>query len=584
MTRIVLFFFMVIISCGKPKEQDWLTYYEKSNFLETPRYDETIRYIRRLENASPWLRLTYFGTSPEGRKLPLVIVDKSGKFAPLSSKLSNKSVILIQAGIHAGEIDGKDAGLMLIRDMVIYKKYADLLDRVTILFMPIFNVDGHERFGPYNRINQNGPKEMGWRVTSQNLNLNRDYMKADAPEMRDWLKVFSEWIPDFFIDCHVTDGADHRYVVTYNIDETQNVVEPVRTWTTRVCMPFLKQAMLKSGFPLSPYVELVDEKDMTKGIIRGIGTPRYSTGYVALRNRPALLIETHMLKNYKMRVDGTYQTLLHALELVAQESESLHNAVTAGDEETEKLAGKKLPLTFEQDRTYEMIDFQGFNFRTEKSSISNDQSVIWENVPIDYKIRYFNAVRETYACVVPFAFIIPQQWKKVIEILALHGIHMQTLRKEKRLRVDSYYFQNIRWPGRSFEGRDTMGFDLRHVTEEKIFHEGDYLVSMNQPGNRIIMHLLEPKAPDSFVQWGFFNALFEQKEFGESYKLEILAQDMMRADSALKREFEQKVASDTVFAGNAFARLNWFYMRSPYWDPEVNHYPIGKIMNASDLN
>lgn len=264
--------FLFLISCGNidRSEKAWLTYYEKSNFLETPQYDETINYIQRLEKASPWVRLEYFGTTPEGRQLPLVIVDKKSHFTADKVHQENKAILLIQAGIHAGEIDGKDAGLMLIRDMVIHGKYAELLDNVTILFMPIFNLDGHERFGPYNRINQNGPKEMGWRVTSQNLNLNRDYMKADAPEMRSFLKMIKEWDPDFFVDCHVTDGADYRHVVTYHLEKNIHMSAAVREWSAKTYLPYLEEKMKTSGFPLSPYIGLVDENDITKGIDGGV--------------------------------------------------------------------------------------------------------------------------------------------------------------------------------------------------------------------------------------------------------------------------------------------------------------------------
>jgi murein tripeptide amidase MpaA len=272
-------FLLLSTACDRPRQKDWQTFFEKSGGLETPRYDETMRYLQRLDNASPALRVTSFGTSPLGRKNPLVIIDKDEKFSAPKVRKTGKAIVLIQAGIHAGEIDGKDAMLMLLRDMLIDGKYGDVLDRVTILFMPFFNVDGHERVSPYNRINQNGPKEMGWRVSAQNLNLNRDYIKADAPEMRDWLAVFNDWLPDLFIDCHVTDGADYRHVVTYAIDLSQNVAEPVRRWSADVYMPYLRSEMAKAGFPTSPYVFPVDDLDFTKGITAIPAPPRFSTEF-----------------------------------------------------------------------------------------------------------------------------------------------------------------------------------------------------------------------------------------------------------------------------------------------------------------
>lgn len=569
------------LSCGNSdrSEKAWLTYYEKSNFLETPRYEETIKYIQRLEKASPWVRLEYFGTTPEGRQLPLVIVDKKSHFTPDKVHQDKKAILLIQAGIHAGEIDGKDAGLMLIRDMVIHGKYAELLDNVTILFMPIFNLDGHERFGPYNRINQNGPKEMGWRVTSQNLNLNRDYMKADAPEMRDFLKLLNHWDPNFFVDCHVTDGADYRHVVTYHLEKNMHMSAAVREWSAKTYLPYLEEKMKASGFPLSPYIGLVDENDITKGIDGGVARPRFSTGYMALRNRPALLIETHMFKSYKERVDGTYQILLHTMELMARERASLKASLRKSDEESASVTGREIGLLFEFDRTHHTtIDFLGFNFRIEKSKISNQDWVIWENVPIDYKLPYYDSVKVSYAADAPVSYIIPKQWTSVIEILKAHGIRMTVLKKNEEIWVESYTFQNVSWAQKPFEGRITVECDARPIRETRQFNAGDVKVEMNQRLNRVIMNLLEPKAPDSFVQWGFFNSIFEQKEYGEAYKLELLADSLMKADPELKKEFEEKVRTDTAFANSGYWKLNWFYMHSPYWDQNVNKYPIAKVM------
>jgi murein tripeptide amidase MpaA len=137
-----------------------------------------------------------FWCEPAGQGLPLLIIDKDQHFNP---ETTSKTILLLQAGIHPGEPDGNDAGLLLIRDMVIHGKNKELLENITLLFIPIFNVDGYDRFGPYNRINQNGPKEMGWRTNAQNLNLNRDFIKADAPEMQAWLKLFNQWMPHFLL-------------------------------------------------------------------------------------------------------------------------------------------------------------------------------------------------------------------------------------------------------------------------------------------------------------------------------------------------------------------------------------------------
>jgi len=584
MSRHVMHIFVLlfIASCGTPQKEDWQTFFEKSGGMETPRYDETMRYLRRLESSSPFLHITTFGVSPQGRKNPLVIIDKDGKFSAPKVRQTGKAVVMIQAGIHAGEIDGKDAMLMLLRDMLIDGKYADILDHVTILFMPFFNVDGHERSSPYNRINQNGPAEMGWRVTAQNLNLNRDYLKADAPEMRDWLRVFNDWLPDLLIDCHVTDGADYRHVITYAIDLSKNVVEPVRKWSADVYVPYLQSKMTESGFPMSPYVNLVDENDINKGISIAPAPPRYSTEFAAAQNRPGFLIETHMFKDYKTRVSGTYQVLLYSLQLVNREYKSLEEANRQGDELTTSMSGD-YGLTYMSDGTADTIDFLGYNYRTEKSDISGAPMVVWEPVPIDYRLPVYSNAVASESATVPYAYIIPQQWTGVIDVLKAHHVRMDRLGSGKTLDVQTYRFHDTKWAETPFEGRIMVTTKVTPHQEDREFRAGDYVIRMDQRLNRVIMHLLEPKGPDSFVTWGFFNAVFEQKEYGEAYKLEILAKQMLAADSSIKREFENSLKTDGAFAANPYGRLNWFYQRSPYWDETVDLYPIAKVMSANDM-
>ncbi len=249
---------LLLLATSVKAQGDYTTYYEASGYKETPRYDETIEYCKKLAKASRWLMYTTFGKTPQGRDLPLLVADRNRQFSPDRIRRQDKVVLLIQAGIHSGESDGKDAGLMLLRDIAVTSKYPDLLDHVTVLFIPIFNVDGHERFGPFNRINQNGPKEMGWRTTAQNPNLNRDYLKADAPEMQAWIRLFNAWQPDFLVDCHVTDGSDYQYVITYIMDIFGNMVPPLTDWTEDVFLTTVKKAMMEAGYEMFPYVMLLD--------------------------------------------------------------------------------------------------------------------------------------------------------------------------------------------------------------------------------------------------------------------------------------------------------------------------------------
>jgi murein tripeptide amidase MpaA len=563
---------------------EWRTHTEKTNYRETPRYEETIAYSQKLDAESPLMRYRSFGKSGEGRDLPLVIAAAGGAFTPEAARNAGKAVVLIQACIHPGEPDGKDAGLALLRDIAITKTRLRLLDHVVLLFIPIYNTDGHERFGPYNRINQNGPAEMGWRVTSNNLNLNRDYMKADTPETRAWLKLWTDWNPDLFIDCHVTDGADFRYNVTYQYEHHENSPASVRGWM-KSALERVVPLTEAEGNLLAPYPEFRDNRDLSKGIDSFIGTPRFATGYVPLRNRPGLLIETHMLKDYRSRVRGTYDLLRFMLEEVNRDPQSLLRAVRVADEETiiegrAYDASRRYPLRFELTDKTVPFQLKGVESRRELSEVSGEVRVIFGKKPVDITVPLYDDARVTVSVAPPLYYIVPVEWTSVIDVLAAHGLKLQRLAAPATLEVETYRFSDLKWAATPFEGRVIMTFKTRVVREQRTFPARSVVVPVAQPGAHVALHLLEPDGPDSFVAWGFFNAIFEQKEYGEDYVLEKLAREMMAKDENLRREFEQRILSDPKFAASANQRLQFFYERSPYWDAELNLYPVGRITSA----
>jgi murein tripeptide amidase MpaA len=563
---------------------EWRTHAEKTDYRETPRYDETVAYSRKLDAASPLIRYTSFGQSGEGRDLPLLIAAAGETFTPEAARSAGKAIVLIQACIHPGEPDGKDAGLALLRDIAITKTRPRLLDHVVVLFIPIYNTDGHERFGPYNRINQNGPAEMGWRATSTNLNLNRDYMKADTPETRAWLRMWSAWNPDLFIDCHVTDGADYRYNVTYQYEHHENSPASVRSWMKATLERVVPQTEAEGNL-LAPYLEFRDNRDLTKGIDSFISTPRFATGYTPLRNRPGLLIETHMLKDYRSRVRGTYDLLRFMLEEVNRDPESLLRAVRVADEETISEgrvydAARRYPLRFELTDKTVPFQLKGVESRRELSEVSGEVRVIFGKKPVDLTVPLYDDARVTAAVAPPLSYIVPAQWASVIDVLAAHGLRLQRLAAPATLEVESYRFSDLKWAATPFEGRVIVTYKTKMVRERRTFPAGSVVVPMAQAAAHVALHLLEPDGPDSFVSWGFFNAIFEQKEYGENYVLEKLAREMMAKDERLRREFEERLLNDPKFAASPSLRLRFFYERSPYWDAELNLYPVGRINEA----
>ncbi len=561
---------------------EWQTHAEKTNYRETPRYAETIEYAQRLAS-SPLIRFESFGQSGEGRELPLLIATDGDEFTPEAAKARGKPVILIQACIHSGEPDGKDAGLALLRDIAIRKLHPDLLRNVVVLFIPIYNTDGHERSTPFNRINQNGPAEMGWRGTTTNQNLNRDYMKADTPETRAWLSLWNQWSPDLFIDCHVTDGADYRSHITYHFEHHEGIAPEVVAWERSVIQGKVHPATEAAGSVISWYLEFIDNRDLSKGMRDFNGSPRFSTGYVPLRNRPAILIETHMLKDYKPRVLGTYNFLRFILEEVNREPQELLRVGREADEQTLRAGAtyqlkRQQPLSFDINEESRPFELKAVKYETEVSEISGDVRVIFGTEPLDVTVPMFDQFRVRAAVTPPLYYIIPPQWSEPIRVLKHHGIEMQIIAAALEIDVESYRFSDVSWANAPFEGRFLATFKSESIRERRTFPSGSALVPLAQPLARVAINLLEPDGPDSFVRWGFFSAIFEQKEYGESYVLETLARELLAQNAKLREEFAQRLASDASFAASPRQRLEFFYERSPYWDPHLNVYPVGRIV------
>jgi hypothetical protein len=571
-----------------PIPPEWRTHAELTDYRETPNYSDTVAFARRLAHASSAIEYQTFGLSGQGRELPLLIASESGAFTPEAAQAQGKAVVLIQACIHSGEPDGKDAGFALLRDIAITKSAAGILENVVLLFMPVYNTDGHERSSPYNRINQNGPGEMGWRTTSTYQNLNRDYMKADTPETRAWLGVWNKWQPDLFIDCHVTDGADYRSNITYHHEHHAGVDSAVLEWERDVFGGKVAPATEAAGNVISWYLEFIDNRDLTLGTRDFNGSPRFSTGYVPIRNRPGILIETHMIKDYRSRVKGTYDFLRAALTEVNRDPERLRRVAREADERT-AAAGqvfdpeRRYPLDFELTDDATPFELKAFSYETEHSDVSGDLRVIYGREPLDLTVPMYQTFSVSKAVAPPLHYIVPAQWSEVISVLKAHGVQMRTLAESTVIEVESYRFNNVSWPQEPFEGRHMPRFDVEAAMESREFPAGSMVVPMAQPSGRVILNLLEPDAPDSLARWGFFNAIFEEKEYAEHYVLEDLARAMMASDPALKQEFEQLLAREEQFAASPAARLRFFYKRSPYWDPQMNLYPVGRIISVIDL-
>lgn len=582
----ILISLVLIYSCGTEEktysEDDFITKAEETGFTETADYEETMEYFRKLDEASGNnSKMIKIGVSPQGRDLNCFIAAKGGEFTPAKARNAGKPVMLVINGIHSGEIMGKDASAILLRKILITKEKESLLDSVVLLVIPIFNVDGHERSSKYNRINQNGPNEKGWRYTAQNLNLNRDFTKADAPEMKAFLELYNEWLPDFLIDNHSTNGADYQYTITYAISKSLDVPPSIRNWVRNEFVPFVEKGTEEKGFLISPYVEY-RKRDLNNGIEDWMPMPRFSNGYTSIQNRPGLLIETHAIKPYKDRTLSTVAVMESVLELINKDPKKLIEINLEADKYVINHyveEGNAYPVSFEITDKSDPFLYKGKEYDTRYSIITGNEMNFLSDKTFEKEVPYYSYAKVTDSIYIPKAYIIPQEWMDVIDVLKLHGVKMEQLGSETDFTVEKYKFSDVKFRNTPYEGRFIPSYTFKIFEEVITANEGDYIIYPDQRAIGAAVNLLEPKYEDSFVKWGFFNTIFQYGEYFSPYKMEPVAKKMMEENPDLREEFEQKLTEDESFRNNYWRRLYFFYERSPYYDEKYNVYPVMRVIN-----
>lgn len=554
-------------------EHPWATPFEQQNYQSTPNYQDTMAWLDNLVDSSDLLHKVSLGKSPQGRDIWMIVASAEGAQTAKQLGQNGKATVLVQAGIHSGEIDGKDAGMMLLRD-ISHGNKRTLLENVNLLFVPILSVDAHERSSEYNRVNQRGPINMGWRTTANNLNLNRDYAKADAIEMQHLIHAINIWQPHLYIDVHVTDGIDYQYDVTFGYNVKQGYSPSSFNWLENIYRPEIEAALTLQGHIPGPLVFALDNTDMAKGISLWNPSPRYSNGYGDARHLPTILIENHSLKPYKQRVLGTYVMLEQTLKTVGQNSTKLKSAIN----DDKYRNPSQLTLSWQSEQLPEGIDFKGINYHIETSPISGADVVRWTGEPKLY--ANIPVVANTKADVIvsrPIAYYIPPQWNTVIERLSLHGIRMTRIEKSTQITAQQYHFSQPVFSKADYEGRQTVTANTMSKKVTASLPAGTMRVATDQPLGDLAMLLLEPQAEDSLFYWGFFNTIFTQTEYIEDYAVEPLAEKMLAESPKLQAEFAQAL-KDPEFAKDSKARLRWFYQRSPYYDTHYLIYPVLRAM------
>jgi len=558
---------------------DLRTVGEQSGFTRTGRYDEVERLCAAY--AAHWpskVRCSEFGRTPEGRPMLALVASADGVLDPARAREQNRPVLLFQGGIHAGEIDGKDAGFLALRELLDGSVEPGALGHVTVVFVPVYNVDGHERFGRWNRPNQRGPEEMGWRTTAQNLNLNRDYTKAEAPETRAMLGLLGAWDPILYVDLHVTDGAQFQPDISVEI-------EPCLGWdlALRRTGCALRDTVLadleRQGFIALPfYPSFAREDEPESGFEAKVAEPRYSTSYWATHNRFSSLVETHSWKPYARRVAATRATILAMVRLAARDGTTWLAEAREADARASQLAGRGVALSYRNSGAVRGIDFPGYAYVREESEISGrpwiryDETApqVW-HVPLKYEV-----VPDLEVVAPVRGYIVPVAYAALIsERLKTHGIRFEvTAAPQPGLAVQAFRADGLEQAEASFEGRVALKVTGSWRDERRDVPAGSLFVPIAQPEARLVMSLLEPQAPDSYVSWGLFDTAFESKEYMEGYVTEAVARDMLASDPALRSEFERRLHEDPAFAADPAARLEFFQRRHPSWDERYLLYPV----------
>ncbi|HWS27528.1 MAG TPA: M14 family metallopeptidase [Xanthomonadales bacterium] len=562
------------------------THAERTDFTQTGRYDETIELCAAFAQEYPdAVRCEEFGRSPEGRPLLSLVVSHAA-LTPEAAHKQGLPVVVFQGGIHAGEIDGKDAGFLAVREMLQGKVAKGALDKLVLVFVPVFNVDGHERFGAWNRPNQRGPEQMGWRTTAQNHNLNRDYAKATTPEMRAMLGLIGRWDPIVYTDLHVTDGAQFEHDVSITLEPLYSGDADLRAAGLALRTRLLQQLTEQGSLPLPFYPSFVDYDNPASGFDAGVAPPRFSTGYMTLRNRFGVLVETHSWKDYKTRVAVTRNTIVDLIEAAAAHGPAWLKLAQQADARAGEIATSSVPLAYKAQGEGHLIDFRGYAYTRTPSAISGALATRYdESKPQIWKIPLRDDVQPSQSVTAPGAgYVVPAahaQW--MAERLSVHGIEFRKLAAAiDDADTHSFRASKVNFAATSVEGHQPTTVEGEWKPELRDIAAGSLFVPIAQAKARLVVALLEPQAPDSYAAWGEFNAAFERKEYMEGYVAEEIAVAMLKDDPKVAAEFNQRLASDPAFAADPGARLDFFARRHASWDERYNLYPLLRMDKAPE--
>jgi hypothetical protein len=557
------------------------TKFEKSYGTQTPTYAEIIDWWQKLDAASGKVKMLTMGMTDAGFPLHLIVVANQGDYNFENIRKNNKRIILINNGIHPGEPDGIDASMLLARDIAfpIDKNGIKLPDNIVLAIIPVYNIGGCLNRSAYYRIDQEGPEEFGFRGNSQNLDLNRDFIKADSKDARAFIEIFQLTDPDVFVDNHVSNGADYQHIMTLLTTQHNKLGGVMGEFLNKQFEPGIFGLMKKKGYDLVPYVNHFGETPET-GWQAFWDSPRYSSGYAALFHTFSFVPETHMLKTYEQRVKATYALMQCFIDFTEKNTEAIKNLRSQTKKAVQSMT--EFPLSYTLDKTQSSsILYKGYAAGKKPSEVSGLPRLFYDRTkPFEKEVPFYNFYKPQMVIKKPAAYIIPQGWWKVIDLLKLNKVQMTQLKKDTAIEVEVYRITDYKTSPRQYEMHHLNSEIKISSSLQKVnFRKGDCYIPMNQPANRFLIETLEPQAEDSYFTWNYFDAILGQKEGYSSYVFEDKAAEMLKNNPELKLKLENKIAADTAFAKNGSAQLNFVYQNSIYYEPDHMKYPVYRVVS-----
>jgi hypothetical protein len=590
MSRIVSIFliasFLLLLSEGifAQQKKEWLTRFEQTQGQETVTYQEGIAYLEKLAQAYPEIQLMTYGTTDSGFPLHLVVFSEDKNFNPKDLQAQEKLIFMVNNAIHPGEPDGVDATLMLLRDIAQKKELKKLLKNTVLIAIPFYNIGGVLNRNTNSRANQNGPLSYGFRGNARNLDLNRDFIKADSKNALAFMEIFQTWQPDVFLDNHVSNGADYQYVMTYLATQPDKLGGDMGKYLRKDFIPNLNQKMTDKKQAMTPYVNVFGRTPEPEGFAGFYDSPRYTSGYTTLFHTLGFISETHMLKPYPARVEATYQLMQSFLEILDTEGKQIKALRKAQAQATIEQNSFALDWKVRRDTSSTLL-FRGYEAEKIPSKVTTgDRLKYYTDRPFTKEIPFYEFYQPTLIVEKPIAYIIPQAWQEIIDLLKRNGVQMKRLSQDQNLDLEAYHITDFKTRAQPYESHyGHYQTEVEKSSQTISLRKGDYVVFTNQVSNRYIIETLEPQAIDSFFNWNFFDSILQQKEGYSSYVFEDIAEELLKNDASLREKFNQKLKEDEEFAKDADSQLYFIYQNSPYSEKEYNRYPIFRLEKKSKI-